>query len=89
MAKRTKKRATVLLLTGGRETTHRGPTLQKALAAAKNARLPKECSVKWTKMRKLNSVAGGEGVVKCPRSSRDGDIIYFIAIRRRKFKRGS
>jgi hypothetical protein len=91
MARRSKKRATVILLVGQRETTHRGNTLKSALATGVRTRLPSDCSVKWGKMHKLASgrAAGGEGVVQCPRRPQlDGAYAYFIALRKRRYTRG-
>lgn len=86
MAKRRqKKHATVILQVGmGHETKHRGKTIQTALAAGVRSRLPKSCTVRWLRMEKLATVAGGEGRIDCG-GSRDwkNTSIRFVAMRTR------
>jgi hypothetical protein len=91
MAKRKQKgHATVLVLVGRTETTHRGATLKKALAIAERARMRPGCTIEWGRTRKMPSrkIAGGDGVVKC--SGKVIDHAYFIAVRKnpRKWRRG-
>lgn len=88
-SRRFKKGTTVLVMVGVRnETAHRGRTLKEALDVAVQSRLPSGCSVKWSKMQKLATVAGGEGRISCPRDSRlDGETMRFIAMRKRRLNR--
>lgn len=45
-----KKHATIKLLIGNRETTHRGATFKQALKVGESARLRPGCSIKWSKV---------------------------------------
>jgi len=85
VAKRKKKQTLVIvqLSTGTRETKHRAKDLKTALAIGVRDRLPPSCKVRWSRMQKLASVAGGEGEISCSGNRLDGERIRFLAIRSR------
>jgi hypothetical protein len=82
MARKKKGHATILLLVGNRETTHRGPTLQAALRTAERSRLSKSCTIRWGRTFRLPSrrTAGGNGRVFCE-GRYTGRDAYWMGVR--------